>query len=628
MQLYFGSTSEFVTDSIQHRVAEKLGDAYYEYFRFRASASEFTSWQNSLTALTANIQYARLLDHGIILELQLPLTSARLDVLLTGRDAEQRQNAVIIELKQWSTVTDSEVDECVRTYLGGAERDVPHPSVQVANYQQYLADMNSAFSESVDPIGLSACTWLHNLEEASKRRLTSSRFADALDRARLFSGHDASEFNDFLLERLSAGAGRPILDRIAAGKFQPSKGLMIHAGSVIKGDPIYTLLDEQIVAFNLVLGMARRAVRSKGHSVAVIKGGPGTGKSVLALNVMAELLKEGKNVQHATGSRAFTGSLRKRLGARTSALLKYFNSYSTADRGTIDVLVMDEAHRIRETSNNRYTPKSQRSDRSQVEELIQASRASVFFIDDFQVVRPGEIGSTQLIREAAVALDARYEETELRTQFRCAGSEQYVAWIDQLLEIRKTGTNELHLDEGFDFQIIDDPLELERLILEKAAEGHTARLTAGFCWAWSKPKSDGTLVDDIAIGDFRRPWNARPEAARLGKGIPKAELWAGDPNGIHQVGCVYTAQGFEFDYAGVIFGSDLRYDPVAHTWIGIPSASHDQIVRKRSGARFTDCVKNTYRVLLTRGMKGCYVHFVDDATRNYVMSRIQGSQAI
>jgi DUF2075 family protein len=622
VQLYLGSTKEFVTDSIQHRIAEKLGDAYYEYFRFRASVSEFNSWQNSLTALTANIQYARLLDHGIILELQLPLSSARLDVLLTGHDDQRRQNAVIIELKQWSSVTDSEIDDCVRTHLGGAERDVPHPSVQAGNYRQYLADMNSAFSEPVDPITLDACTWLHNLEETSQRRLLAPRFADALSRAPLFAGHDADQFNGYLLKRLSGGSGRPILDRIAGGRLRPSKGLMSHAASVIAGDPVYTLLDEQIVAYNLVLGMTRRGLRTKGHAVAVIKGGPGTGKSVLALNLMAQLLKESKNVQHATGSRAFTGNLRRRLGTRTRPLLQYFNSYAAADPGTVDVLVMDEAHRIRETSNDRYTPRSRRSERSQVEELIRAARVSVFFLDDFQTVRPGEIGSTTLIRETAAALDAHYQETELRTQFRCGGSEQYVAWVDQLLEIRKTGTNELHLDEGFDFQIVDDPAELDRLIRLKATEGHSARLTAGFCWPWSKAKSDGTLVDDVQIGGFQRPWNARPEATKLARGIPKADVWAGDPNGLDQVGCVYTAQGFEFDYVGVIFGRDLRYDPVGHNWTGVPAESYDQIVRKRSGARFTDCVKNAYRVLLTRGMKGCYVYFVDQQTRDYVDSRI------
>lgn len=134
------------------------------------------------------------------------------------------------------------------------------------------------------------------------------------------------------------------------------------------------------------------------------------------------------------------------------------------------------------------------------------------------------------------------------------------------------------------------------------------------------PNADGTLVDDVPIGSFRRPWNAKPEARKLAKGIPSAQFWASDPGGVHQVGCVYTAQGFEFDIAGVIWGADLVIrDGV---WVGRPSASRDTVVRTRSGARFTGIVKNAYRVLLTRGMRGCYLCILDDETRAYVSGRL------
>ena len=165
------------------------------------------------------------------------------------------------------------------------------------------------------------------------------------------------------------------------------------------------------------------------------------------------------------------------------------------------------------------------------------------------------------------------------------------------------------------------------MIRSKADEGHTARLTAGFCWRWSDPEPDGTLVPDVKVGTWQMPWNARPDATRLAPGVPPAPFWASDPNGINQVGCVYTAQGFEFDYVGVIFGRDLRWDPASQDWIGDSGASHDTIV-KRSGDRFTDLVKRTYRVLLTRGMKGCYVYFEDEATRDSLAGRIGGLRSV
>ncbi len=622
MQLYAGSTKEFLSDAIQHRVAEKLGESYYAYYRFRASASEFASWQNSLTALNGHLQYSGLLDHGIALELQLPLTSARLDAMITGHDATGKQRAVIVELKQWTTAEPTDIDDCVLTYLGGALREVPHPSVQVANYRQYLSDTNSAFY-SGETIDLAACCWLHNLGPASREYLTSTAFEHALGGAPLFSGRDADAFRDYLKTRLGAGDGMPVLERIIGGKYAPSKKLLDHTARVIAGEPAYTLLDEQIVAYNTVLAMARKALRSKSRrAVVVVKGGPGTGKSVLALNVMAQLLKEGKSVQHATGSKAFTENLRKTLGPRAKPLLQYFNSYGDADPGVVDVLVCDESHRIRTTSNNLYTPKAKKTERPQIDELLGASKLSVFFIDDHQAVRPGEVGSTAMIREAAARHGAAYRETELQTQFRCAGSERYIDWLDQLLEIRKTGELRLGDETGFEFRIFDDPALVEAAIRAKVGAGVSARMTAGFCWPWSLPNGDGTLVNDVKLDGYERPWNAKPDAARLKKGIPKASFWASDPGGIEQIGCVYTAQGFEFDYVGVIFGRDLRYDPQSESWLGVTAFSRDHVVRTRSGARFTDNVKNTYRVLLTRGMQGCFVYFVDAETRAFVESRL------
>ncbi len=340
------------------------------------------------------------------------------------------------------------------------------------------------------------------------------------------------------------------------------------------------------------------------------------------MNLLGSISAQGLNAHYVTGSKAFTTTVREIVGSRGAAQVRYFNSYMDAETNVIDVMIADEAHRIRETSNNRFTPKVKQSKLPQVEELVKASKTAVFFIDDDQIVRPGEIGKCDYIRAQAERLNCEIKEFELEAQFRCAGSDAFVSWVNNTLGIQRTP--HVILDQGheFDFRILPTPQALEGAIKEKSAQKFTARLSAGFCWPWSDPKPDGTLANDVIIDDFARPWNARSDAGRLAFGIPKESLWAYDAGGVSQIGCIYTAQGFEFDYIGVIFGPDLVYRPGHADWEGHKEKSHDKIV-KRSGDQFMRMVKNSYRVLLTRGMKGCYVHFMDKDTENFFRSRLE-----
>jgi DUF2075 family protein len=309
------------------------------------------------------------------------------------------------------------------------------------------------------------------------------------------------------------------------------------------------------------------------------------------------------------------------VGSRAKPVLKYFNNYRTALPGEIDALICDEAHRIRETSNDRFTPKSKRSTEPQIRELLRATKVAVFFIDDRQGVRPNEIGSTDYIRQHAEDTGFGVSEFELEVQFRCSGSAGFVNWISNTLGTERTANQLWTGAEAFDFRIFSTPELMEAAIRAKAGGNVTARLAAGYCWKWSNPNDDGTLVDDVVIDSWRKPWNARPDSGRLAKGIPPADLWATDPGGIEQVGCIYTAQGFEVDYMGVIWGKDLSYDLDRQSWVGNKHESHDRSV-KQSKADFLQLVKNTYRVLLSRGMKGCYVCFLDKDTERFVRSRM------
>ena len=622
MRLYAGTSTQFIQDTVLNQIAEKLKGEFFSYFRYNPSQYEINSWRNSLRAVSQVFQYANLLDHGVILEYQLPLTSKRLDCLICGKDSSKQKQAVIIELKQWDRCKEANGDNEVATWVGGGEKDVLHPSVQVGQYKKYLEDTHTAFYSGYAPILLSACSYLHNYNYFPDDVIFSNKFQLALQEQPVFTADDVNKLKGYLMGKLVSGEGSEVLKLIEESKYRPSKKLMDHVGNLIKGNPEYILLDEQLIVYDKVITCAKEGFHDRQKTAIIIKGGPGTGKSVIAINLMADLLLKGYNAHYATGSRAFTETLRKIIGQRGSVQFKYFNSYSGAERNAVDILICDEAHRIRETSNGRFTVAYKRSNLPQIQELLDVSKVAVFFIDDKQVVRPNEIGSVSYIKEQAAKNNYKIFEYQLETQFRCNGSEGFVNWINNTLGIERTANVLWDIKEEFDFQIFDSPIALEQAIRDKVNQGFTGRVTAGFCWDWSNPNPDGTLKDDVRIGDYIRPWDARPEARKLAPGIPKASLWAYDPNGINQVGCVYTAQGFEFDYVGVIFGDDLIYDFDKQSWVGHPENSSDQVVKRSRGA-FVDLVKNTYRVLLSRGMKGCYVYFMDKDTERFFKSRME-----
>jgi DUF2075 family protein len=619
MKLYAGTSDQFMTDARMHRIAEKLRVEYVAQIGHKPGGAEFNAWQNSLTALALVIDQAGLSDHGVILEYQLGNTSRRLDAMLTGHAVNRNENAVIVELKQWGETAASNADGCVETFLGRRLRPVPHPSVQVGQYEQWLLDNHTVFYD--DAVILSGVSWLHNMLFDAADELFAPKHAEYLVTNPLFTGDQSEDLAQYLNERLSEGDGISIMAKVLESRYKPSKKLLDHTAETVAGQQEFILLDEQFVVFQTVLAAARQGFHDTHKRVILVQGGPGTGKSVIALHLVGRLAKDGYNAQHATGSKAFTENMRRIVGKRARAQFAYFNQFGNAAPNDIDVLMLDEAHRLRKTSAHRFQPKAQRTDLAQVDELVRSAKTSVFFIDDLQAVRPDEVGSTDLIREAAFRNDAEIQEFELETQFRCAGSKGFVSWVDNTLGLDETANPFWDGSEGFDFQIVDSVEQLDAMIRSKADEGHTARLVAGFCWPWSDPLDDGTLEPDVKVGAWQMPWNAKSDAGHLADGIPQERFWASDPRGINQVGCIYTAQGFEFDYVGVIFGTDLRWDPAQEDWVADPGSSHDSMVKRAKGEEFVELVKRTYRVLLTRGMKGCYISFDDPTTAAYFIGR-------
>ena len=585
----------------------------------RPSPAEARSWQRSLPLLANDLVQAGLGDVEVLVEYRLPLTSRRVDAILAGQHPRTgAASYVVVELKQWSGAELFEGDPDTVLVDGYGHHPRLHPLEQVRGYCDYLADYVTALRESPDAV--TGVAYLHNATErgaAPLRQLAESQ------RARLFTGERRSEFLEFLRSRLAPSvAGTQYGDVLLSSAVAPSKQLLAVAAAEIRQREQFVLLDEQRLAFNLVLHAVETARAGDSKAVLIISGGPGTGKSVIALSLLGELARQGRSVLHATGSRSFTLTLRKVAGKgspRARSLFKYFNQFSDADRNGLDVLILDEAHRIRETSAGRFTPARFRTGRSQVDELMAAARVPVFLLDENQVVKPGEMGTVREIEEHALGLGARVQRISLDSYFRCGGSEAYLEWVDRLLGLEPGGPLGWCGDPAFDVRIADSPYEMERILRERLEAGYGARMAAGYCWPWSDPRSDGTLVPDVVIGDWTRPWNVRGERA-VG-GSPPAALWATDPAGFGQVGCVYTAQGFEYDWNGVIIGPDLVWRD--DRWVLIRSANKDPNFRSRatvSDPQFDRLIRNVYKVLLTRGMMGTLIYSADAETRAVLQS--------
>lgn len=611
MLIYNESSSKFINHVLEQRIESVLLEKVQEKMNHSVSPSEIRSWTNSLPEMAKILRDADLKEGThVLLEYKLPSTEKRIDFLITGEDKAGRQNAVIIELKQWQKSQLAEGDGIVRTYLGGRERETVHPSYQSLSYKRYLENFNEALYEDTS-ISLSSCAYLHNyIPNKLAEPLLNERYTSYVEQSPIYF-----QFDDLLLRKrindaVSEGKGTEIARKIEEGRIRPSKKLVEAVNSLFEGNEEFILLDEQKVAYEKVLTIynGMNLGTDQKHTI-LIKGGPGTGKSVIGLNLMNFLLGEEATIEYITPNQSFREILRKKLIGQSGfveirSLFKGSASYVETPSNYYDVLVCDEAHRLK----NQGHMKRKIEGENQATQIIRSSRVSVFFIDDEQVISNKDIGRFNLLKEEAKKQNSTVHVVELDSQFRCAGSGNYLEWLDDALYDRK---QDIQLDGDFDFQVVDSPHELyEKVVKEKGG-----RLLAGYAWEWNTKRVDGELPKDVVveIHDFAMPWN---DPARID--------WAIHPEGSEQIGCIHTVQGLEMEYVGVIIGNDLTYNPETQSIEVKRENFKDKGARpaKPKGKYEVDpldkLVRNTYKTLMTRGMKGCYVYCMDEALRKWL----------
>jgi len=389
---------------------------------------------------------------------------------------------------------------------------------------------------------------------------------------------------------------------------------------MIEGNQEFIMLDEQKVVYEEVLKTATQCMNDHKKRTVIVKGGPGTGKTVVAINLLAKLTNEGLFVQYTSKNSAPRNVYSKKLtGHRKTSINNMFKgsgSYIDAQPNIVDTIICDEGHRL--TARTQLGPKV--AGENQIKEIINASLCSVFFIDERQRVTLMDIGSVGEIKKWASLLNSEVTEMELVSQFRCNGSDGYLAWVDDVLEIRPTANTDLE-DIDYDIRIVDSPDEVRNLIIERNRASNKARILAGYCWEWIKAGQNDTNCHDIKIGDFEMSWN-----------LKNTTTFAIDENSVDEIGCIHTSQGLDFDYVGVIIGDDMRYENGHIVTDANKRASTDQSLKgikkmqkedpEKAYAEADEIIKNTYRTLMTRGMKGCYLYCTDKKLAEYLKSRV------
>lgn len=624
MIVYQGTKRSFLDDSMNRDIEDLLAAAFLDATGRYAPQGEYRAWQASLGQM-AKVLHDEDIPHdvGIGIEYGIPQSSKRIDFLLSGVDDDGRPGLIIVELKQWSTSKLTSKDGIVIAQRGGsAEREGAHPSYQAWSYAALLEGFNEAvYDHHVD---LRPCAYLHNYRRDGV--IDHPHYAPYLEKAPIFLRGDQERvrLRDFIKRHLKHGDRADLLVRIENGRIRPSKMLADSLVRMLHGNREFVLVDDQKVAYEAALAAARGATEQS-KRVLIVQGGPGTGKSVVAINLLVELTRQGLLTKYVSKNAAprkvYAELLRGNVrNAVISNLFSGSGSFTETPENEFDVLVVDEAHRLNEKSGL-YGNLGD----NQIKELINSAACTIFFADNDQVVTLADIGHSSQLEQWAREIGASVEHLSLESQFRCNGSDGYLAWLDDALAIRATANPDFDASR-FDFRVVDSPTELHALIAERNNE-NKARVVAGYCWDWKSKRDPGAMDIEIPGHGYARQWNLASDES----------LWIIAPESVEQVGCIHTCQGLEVEYVGVIVGPDLAVSGGELATRPEARSRHDYTIRgwktamrsdpEGTRARVDTIIRNTYRTLMTRGMKGCYIYCVDPGTQQYFRDALQRCEA-
>ena len=620
MIIYENTKGGFIDDIRCGYIAQKIENEFSRHNISHNNDAEYRSWANSLMFMRNIIDDNEIDDDiKLAIEYQIPLTSKRVDFIIAGKDEDSNNNVVIVELKQWedSEITDRE--DLVKTFTGNAKRTVIHPSYQAYSYAKII----ETFNEDVykEDIKLEPCAYLHNYKETNRSHIDNELYSNAISLAPIFLSEDVVKLRNFIKKYIRKKDNIDLLMKIDHGKLKPAKALQDSLASMLKGNKEFYLIDEQKVAYETVKKLVEHVVRKtssldqSNKHVVIVQGGPGTGKSVVAIQLLVDLINKGYSANYVTKNAAPRNVFFEKLKQDNyklnyiKSLFKASDSFWNAPKDLLDCVIVDEAHRLKKKSQIFHGE-------NQIKELINSARVSVFFIDEDQRVTTKDIGSIEEIVKWAKYHSAKVyfgDEYKLVSQFRCNGSDGYLNFLDNLLEIKNTANIEFDFD--YEIKLFNSPTKMREALKEKNKINNKSRMIAGYCYEWITEKNPEIDAYDIVLEDgFKAKWNFANS------------LFAINPESFNQVGCIHTTQGLEFDYCGIIIGQDLRYENNKVITDKTKEANSDKSsgIKQCKDEKLADrLIRNTYKTLLSRGQKGCYIYCEDKELLKHISKKLK-----
>jgi DUF2075 family protein len=612
---YLATKKKFLEDA--HIIEDLVRDAVKQNLGLGVGQNEYSSWRNSLGNGMSHIIASPDIpdDAGIAIEYQINKLKNRIDFIVSGRQADGSESIVVIELKQWTSVDYSELPEHVNTFVGQKNRDVVHPSYQARSYASLLEMYNEYVYET--PVRITSCAYLHNCAELDV--VNDSRYEEALRNTPVFIKGQKKEIVELISDRIKSGDGVELLKRVDAAPTRPSLQLADAVTKMLKGKEAFVLIDEQKTVLETIVKTSLQGLTGP-KQVVIVKGGPGTGKSVIAINALSRLMGQRLIARYVTPNAAPRAVFEVKLksafkGGEIKELFSGSGNFTGIEANDFDVLIVDEAHRLK-----LRTQYSKGGD-NQIREVIQAAKTSVFFLDEAQKVTWKYIGESFEIEKFAKAMGAEIHHLELKSQFRCNGSNGYLTWLDESLGITDD-SGEPFSDVNYDFQVFDDPSALYSEIRKRNKSSNKSRMLAGYCWDWISKKDKSKFDIEFQRFNFRAKWNLES----------RGSAWIIDPNSIDDIGCIHTSQGLELEYVGVIIGPDLKIidgclvtDPSGRASTDVSLHGYKKEFKENpeiATIKADQIIRNTYRTLMTRGMKGCYIYCADQHVASFFRDRL------